>query len=127
MHLNLKYSPFSLDLLYNILPSDKILLFQIESNCRQQHKCGRKIQILFGKGRKHCGKRRKCWSSAFSPFPTMFLKAICFKKEKMLVTRKQHILISPQFFYPSQKKLNFLYGLHIMLSTGPKLGHVLKS
>ena len=21
---------------------------------------------------KHCGKRRKCWSSAFSPFPTMF-------------------------------------------------------
>ena len=21
---------------------------------------------------KHCGKRRKCWSPAFSPFPTMF-------------------------------------------------------
>ena len=21
---------------------------------------------------KHCGKRRKCWLSAFSPFPTMF-------------------------------------------------------
>ena len=25
--------------------------------------------------RKHCGKRRKCWLSAFSPFPTMFQKA----------------------------------------------------
>ena len=22
--------------------------------------------------RKNCGKRRKCWLSAFSPFPTMF-------------------------------------------------------
>ena len=22
--------------------------------------------------RKHCGKRRKCWKPAFSPFPTMF-------------------------------------------------------
>ena len=26
-------------------------------------------------GRKHCGKRRKCWLPAFSPFPTMFSKA----------------------------------------------------
>ena len=24
------------------------------------------------KGRKHCGKRRKCWFPAFSPFPTKF-------------------------------------------------------
>ena len=24
--------------------------------------------------RKHCGKRRKCWLPAFSPFPTMFSK-----------------------------------------------------
>ena len=30
----------------------------------------------FGKGRKHCGKRRKCWLPAFSPFPTMFSKAL---------------------------------------------------
>ena len=27
-----------------------------------------------GNGRKHCGKRRKCWLPAFSPFPTMFSK-----------------------------------------------------
>ena len=27
--------------------------------------------ILFGMVRKHCGKRRKCWLPAFSPYPTM--------------------------------------------------------
>ena len=31
-----------------------------------------KIEICFGKGRKHCGKRRKCWLPAFTPFPTSF-------------------------------------------------------
>ena len=39
---------------------------------------GLKIEIYFGKGREHCGKRRKCWSSAFSPFPTMFLGVFFF-------------------------------------------------
>ena len=32
-------------------------------------------KLCFEKGRKHCGKRRKCWLPAFSPFPTMFSKA----------------------------------------------------
>ena len=27
--------------------------------------------------RKHCGKRRYCWSQAISAFPTMFSKAVC--------------------------------------------------
>ena len=30
-------------------------------------------------GRKHCGKRRKCWLPAFSPFPTMFSKGFFFR------------------------------------------------
>ena len=47
-------------------------LFQIESICRQQIKCSWKFEICFGKRRKHCGKRRKCWLPAFFPFPTMF-------------------------------------------------------
>ena len=34
----------------------------------------KKLVICFGKGIKHCGKWRKCWSLAFSPFPTMFSK-----------------------------------------------------
>ena len=33
-----------------------------------------KIEICYGKGQKHCGKRRKCWLPAFSPFSTMFSK-----------------------------------------------------
>ena len=46
----------------------------IESICRRQNKCNPKIEILVGKRRKHCGKRRK-WLPAFSAFPTMFSKA----------------------------------------------------
>ena len=28
------------------------------------------------------GKRRKCWLPAFSPFPSMFLKALCLRVSK---------------------------------------------
>ena len=34
---------------------------------------------FLGKGRKHSGKIRKCWSLAFSPFPTMFSKVLFFE------------------------------------------------
>ena len=33
------------------------------------------VWTVFWYGRKHCGKRRKCWLPAFSPSPTMFLKS----------------------------------------------------
>ena len=33
-----------------------------------------KIKTCFGKGRKHCGKRRNCWLPEFSSFPKMFSK-----------------------------------------------------
>ena len=59
-----------------------IRLVQIESICKQQNKRNLKTAILFGKGRKHCGKRRKCWLPAFSPFPTMFSKGIFLKAVK---------------------------------------------
>ena len=49
---------------------------QIESLYRQQNKCESKIEIWYGKGRKHCGKRRKCWLPAFSPYLTMFSKGL---------------------------------------------------
>ena len=42
-------------------------------------KCDANAKICFGKGRKHCGKRRKCWSPAFCPFPTMFSKGYFFR------------------------------------------------
>ena len=35
----------------------------------------KKIEICVGKSRKHCGKKRKCWLPACSPFPTMVSKA----------------------------------------------------
>ena len=35
---------------------------------------------LVGKGKKHCGKRRKCWLPAFSPFPTISSKALLFQR-----------------------------------------------
>ena len=40
------------------------------------------MEIHFGKSRKHCGKRRKCWLPAFSPFPTMFSKGFLFRVVK---------------------------------------------
>ena len=49
-------------------------LIQIENICRRQNKFEYKIRTSFGKGRKRCGKRRKCWLPTFSPFPTMFSK-----------------------------------------------------
>ena len=41
---------------------------------RQQNKCDQKIEICSEKGRKHSGKRVKCWLPAFSSFPIIFSK-----------------------------------------------------
>ena len=38
-----------------------------------------KIEIIIWKGKKHVGKRRKCWLPAFSPFSLMFSKEFFFK------------------------------------------------
>ena len=51
-------------------------LVQIQSICRRQNKFRLKIENCILEGRKHCGKRRKCWLAAFSPFPTMFSKVL---------------------------------------------------
>ena len=59
-------------------------LVQTESICRQQNKCNSRIEILLKLGRKHCGKRRKCWFPAFSPFSTMFSKGFFFRVIKCL-------------------------------------------
>ena len=45
---------------------------RIEIICGRQTRCDSKVEFCFGKGRKYCGKVRKCWLPAFSPFPTMF-------------------------------------------------------
>ena len=35
-----------------------------------------KLKFVKGRVEKHCGKWRKCWLPAFSPFPTMFSKGL---------------------------------------------------
>ena len=57
---------------------------EIESSCRGQNKCDPKFEYCFGKERKHCGKRRKCWSPTFSPFPELFSKAFFLRVVKSL-------------------------------------------
>ena len=37
------------------------------------------FKMVQGRVEKHCGKRRKCWLPAFSPFPTMFSKGFFFQ------------------------------------------------
>ena len=58
----------------------------------------------FLKGRKDCGKGRKCWLPAFSPFPTMFSKVVYLRVVKIrdFVIRKLspfilNLRINPNF------------------------------
>ena len=59
----------------NPLPKNKIL---DRSNSKafvdDKTHLSQKLEFDFGKGRKHCGKRRKCWLPAFSSFPTIFFQ-----------------------------------------------------
>ena len=50
-------------------------LGQIYNIYRQQND-NLKAEILSLMGRQRCRKSRKCWLTAFSPFPTMFLKGL---------------------------------------------------
>ena len=69
-----------MELRVNFLPNDKILDWtKLKAFFTRQNKFELEIVICFGKGRKLCGKRRKCWLPAFSPFPTMFSKGYLFK------------------------------------------------
>ena len=45
----------------NSLLNYKILTSPVESICRQHNKCESRIEICFGKSRKHGGRRKKCW------------------------------------------------------------------
>ena len=41
-----------------------------------------KLKVYVRKGRKQCGKRRKCWLPAFSPFPHNVFKSLFFQGSK---------------------------------------------
>ena len=71
------YQPVIL-LFANSLPNDKFLnLSKLKAFADDKYNL--KTDILFGIGRKHCGKRRKCWLPALSPFPTMYSKGFFFR------------------------------------------------
>ena len=73
--------------IFSLIPNWKHLQTKNESELE--------IDICMGKGRKYCGKRRKCWLPAFSPFPTpfptMFSKGLflkVFKSQDCMVKSK---------------------------------------
>ena len=69
--------------LFNSLPNVKIMdRSKLKAFADKIWNENEKIEICFGKGRKHCWKRRKCWLPAFSPFPTMFSKGIFLRVVK---------------------------------------------
>ena len=43
-----------------------------------------KLKFVLGRIKKHCGKRRKCWLPAFSPFLTLFSKGYFLQVVKIL-------------------------------------------
>ena len=64
--------------LHNNVHAEPFFGWHIFSPAQIEWICGHKIylysnhEMLLSQGRKHCGKRRKCWLPAFSPFPTLF-------------------------------------------------------
>ena len=67
----------------NSLPNDNILDWsKFKAFADDKINVTKNNEIYFGKGRKHCGKRKKCWLPAFSPFPTMFSKGSFFRVVK---------------------------------------------
>ena len=53
---------------------------------------------------KHCGKRRKCWKPAFSPFPTMFSTQ---SKTKIIIWASFILLSANTFNVVTSKILSF--------------------
>ena len=68
---------------FNPLPNDKILdVSKLKGIADDKIKETENFEICFVKDRKHCGKRRKCWLPAFSPFPTMFSRGFFLRGVK---------------------------------------------
>ena len=69
--------------LLNFLPNDKVSDWSKLKAFADGKSNVTKIEICFGKGKKHCRKRRKCWLRAFSPFATMFSKDFLYRVIKI--------------------------------------------
>ena len=68
--------------MFPILPNNKILDWSKMEACADNNinmtetlkYVLSSVENIVGTLWEHCGKRRKCWLPAFSPFPTMFSK-----------------------------------------------------
>ena len=63
----------------NPLPNNKILHLSKLKAFADDKISVSKFEIYFWKNKKQCGKRRKCWLPAFSPFPTILSKSFFFQ------------------------------------------------
>ena len=62
-----------------LLQNDKLLdVKKLKAFADDKLNVTRMTISLFDKSRKHFSKSRKCWLPAFSPFPTVFSKALLF-------------------------------------------------
>ena len=58
----------------NSLSNDKILVWSKQKWFADDNSKFEENNKVLQTGRKHCGKRRNCFSRAISPFPTVFSK-----------------------------------------------------
>ena len=68
-----------------LLPNDKILDWsKLKAFTDDKINVKKKMKCILRWVEKNCGKRRKCWFPAFSPFPTMFSKGFYLRVIKMM-------------------------------------------
>ena len=66
--------------MFNSLPNDEILDWSIlEAFADEKIKVNEKLKFGLRRVKNHCGKGSKCWLTAFSSFPIMFSKVLCFR------------------------------------------------
>ena len=88
------------------LPNQKVLDY---TEAAWQHKINKSenIEICLWKGRKHCGKRRKCWLyQHFSPLSTMFSEGFRYRIiKKLILCGKEFRMYLLEILPASQTKL----------------------
>ena len=92
------FSPVFFSVAGKIKPSADLTVFHITLTFNNLEEGG------FGK---HCGKRRKCWKPAFSPFPTVFS-----------TLSKGEILITTTFDFPSANAVNLVLSKNLLFGRG---------
>ena len=71
---------------FNSLQNEKILdVTKLKAFADDKINVAEMMIPVFSRVKKHCGKRRKCWLPAFSPFPTMFSKGLSWGSLKVWI------------------------------------------